>query len=87
MRAFCVDASNEQAYPIRPPSILLRVGLRAVRDAGRDLSEGDSAVVRQARGQRLLLHEVGENTGVRGETSEGYAIVRVDFDNLLLVRG
>ena len=85
MRALCVDAGNEQAHAVGSPAVLLRVGLGTVCDAGGDLGEGDGAVVGEAGCEGLLLHEVGEDTGVGGETGEGEAIVRVDGDDLLLV--
>jgi len=35
----------------------------------------------------LLLHVVGEDAGVGGETGEGEAVVGVEGDDLFLVRG
>jgi hypothetical protein len=35
----------------------------------------------------LLLHEVGEDAGIGGETGEGKTIVGVDWYDLLLIRG
>jgi len=35
----------------------------------------------------LLLHEVGKDTGIRGETGECDAVVAVDWYYLFLVRG
>ena len=85
MRALCVNAGNEQAHAVGSPAVLLRVGLGTVCDAGGDLGEGDGAVVGEAGCEGLLLHEVGENAGVGGETGEGDTKVGIYRDDLLLV--
>jgi hypothetical protein len=38
-------------------------------------------------GEALLLHEVGEDAGVRGQAGDGNADVLVDGEELLLVGG
>ena len=58
-----------------------------LRSGEKQLLERDGAAVGQARGERLLLHEVGEDTGVGGQAGEGEAQVLVDGDDLLLVGG
>ena len=85
MWALGVHAGNQQADAVRPPPILLGVGLRAVGDAGGDFGEGDRAVVGQAGGEGRLLREVGEDAGVGGEAGERDAEVRVYRDDFLLV--
>ena len=85
MRASGVDTGDQEAYTVGSAAVLLSVCLGAVCDAGSDVGEEDGAVVCQARGERLLAHEVGEDAGVRCETSEGDAIVGVDGNDLLLV--
>lgn len=37
--------------------------------------------------EALLLHEVGEDAGVRGQAGDGDADVRVDGEEFLLVGG
>lgn len=66
---------------------MLRVGLRAVADAVGDVGEQDGAGVGQARGERLLFHEVGEDAGVARQPRERDAVVRVDGDDFALVGG
>jgi len=82
-----VDARNQEADAVGSLAVVLRVGLRTVADGGHEALERDGAAVRQARGQRLLLHEVGEDAGVGGEAGEREAEVLVDGDDFLLVGG
>lgn len=86
MRSLCIDTGDQQSHTIWSSSVLLGVDLRPVGDAAGDLGEGNRAVVGQARGERLLLHEVGQDAGVGGETGEGDTEVGVYRDDLLLVR-
>lgn len=85
MWALRVDTSNEQSYAIWSPSVLLSVGLRAVCNAGGDFRERDGAVVGEAGGERLLLHEVGQYARIGGKTGESNTVVRINWDDLLLV--
>ena len=85
MGTSCVDAGDQQAHAVGSAAVLLGVGLGAVGDARGDVGEQDGAVVCEARGEGLLAHEVGEDTGVGGEAGEGDAVVGVDGDDLLLV--
>lgn len=85
MRTLCIDTGNEQADTVRPLSVLLCVCLCAVCDARNDLGQRNGAVVGEAGGERLLLHEVGEDAGIGGETGKGDTEVRVDGNDLLLV--
>jgi len=87
MRARLIDASNQEADAVGSFAVVLGVGLRAVADGGNEALERDGAAVRQARGQRLLLHEVGEDAGVGCEAGEREAEVLVDSDDFLLVGG
>lgn len=57
----------------------------SVGDTRGDLGQGNGAVVRQAGCERLLLHEVGENAGIGGETSKGDTEMGIYGDDLLLV--
>lgn len=83
--ALCVDAGDEQAYAVRALAVVLGVCLGAVAYPRGDFGEQDGAIVGQARGEGLLLHEVGEDASVGGETGEGDAIVAVDWYHFLLV--
>lgn len=87
MRAGGVGARDEQADAVGAAPVGLRVCLRARGDLIDDAGERDGAREREARGERLLLHVVAEHARVRGETGEREAVVRVDGDDLLLVRG
>ena len=87
MRTLGVDARDQQPDAVGPLAVLLCVELRAVGDARGDVGEEDGAVVGQARGEGLLLHEVGEDAGVGGEARERKTIVGVDGDDFLLVGG
>ena len=85
MGSSCVDTGNQQTHAVGSAAVLLGVGLGAVGDARGDVGEKNGAVVCEARGEGLLAHEVGEDTGIGGETGEGDAVVGVDGDDLLLV--
>ena len=87
MRTRLVNACNEEAYSVRAFAVVLGVGLGAVADGRDEAFERDGTAVGQARGEGLLLHEVGEDAGVGGEAGEGEAQVLVDGDDFLLVRG
>ena len=87
MRASGVHTRDQEAYTVGPLAVVLGVGLGAVADAGGDVGEEDGAAVGQARGEGLLLHEVGEDAGVGGEAGEGDAVVGVDGDDFALVGG
>ena len=82
-----VDARDQEPDAVGPLAVVLRVGLRAVADGGDEAFEGDGAAVGQARGERLLFHEVGEDPGVGCEAGEGETKVLVDGDDFLLVGG
>lgn len=87
MWTLCIDSGNQQTDTVRALAIRLCVRLSAVADARGDFGKEDGAVVCEARGQRLLLHEVGEHSSIRGETGKGNAIMCVDWDDLALVGG
>jgi hypothetical protein len=61
--------------------------LRTVADAGGDVGEQDGTGVGEARGEGLLLHEVGEDAGIAGEAGQRDAVVGVDGDDFALVGG
>ena len=85
MGAGFIHSRNEQTNTIWPLSVLLRVCLGAVGDLVDDAVDGEGAAVGHTGAETLLLHVVGENAGVRCETGDSDAHVRVDFDNLLLI--
>lgn len=85
MRALCIDTCDQQPNTVGPLSIMLSVGLSAIANTGCDFGEKDGAVVGEARGERLLFHEVGEHAGVGCEASKAETIVGVDADDLALV--
>lgn len=87
MRTCLIDTSDEEADTIRALAVVLGVCLGALADGGDDALEGDGAAVGEARGEGLLLHEVGEDASVGGQASEGDAEVFVDGDDFLLVGG
>lgn len=87
MRPFGVDAGDQEADAVGPVAVVLGVCLGAVADARGDLADGDGARVGETVGEGLLLHAVGEDTGVGGEAREGDAQVRVYGDDLFLVGG
>jgi hypothetical protein len=66
---------------------MLSVCLCAVTNRRDEAFEGDSAAVGEAGGERLLLHEVGEDSGIGCQSGEGEAEVLVDGNNFLLVGG
>jgi hypothetical protein len=66
---------------------VLGIGLSSVTNRGDKAFERDGAAVGEAGGERLLLHEVGENTGIGGETGKGKTKMLVDSNNLFLVGG
>ena len=71
MRTRLVDACYEETDAVGPLAVVLRVGLGAVADGGYEAFERDGAAVGEAGAEGLLLHEVGEDAGVGGETGEG----------------
>jgi len=87
VRAGGVGAGDQEPDTVGAPAVVLRVGLRARPDLRHDVGEGDGAGEGQARGEGLLLHVVGEDAGVGGETGEGEAVVSVEGDDLFLVGG
>ena len=87
MRTLCVAPCDQQSYAVGTLAVVLCVGLRAIADSSGDFGEWDGAVVGEARGKGLLFHEVGEDASVGGEAGEGEAVVCVDWDDFLLVRG
>ena len=66
---------------------MLGVRLRAVTDGRDEAFEGDGTAVGQARGEGLLLHEVGKDTGVGCQAGERETEVLIDGDDFLLVGG
>lgn len=80
-----INTRDQETHTIRSLAVVLCVSLCAVADARCDFGEEDGPVVGEARGERLLFHEVGEHTGVGGETGQTQAIVSVDWDDLALV--
>ena len=70
MRTCIVDSRNQQANAVRPLAIMLCVGLCAVTDLVNNTVKRDRATVGHFRGQGLLFHEVGENTGIGGEAGD-----------------
>lgn len=87
MWARLVHARNQESDAIRPLSVVLGVGLRAVADGGYEALERDGAAVGQAGGERLLLHEVGKDAGVGRQAGQGETEVLIDGDYFLLVGG
>ena len=85
MRTSLVDTRNQQTDTVGALSVVLRVDLGFIGDSVDDACDGDRTVVEQARGHGLLSHEVGEDTGVGGETGKRYTEVSVDANDLLLV--
>lgn len=61
--------------------------MRTVGDLVDDAFEGNGAAVGHLRGEGLLLHEVGEDAGVRGKAGEGEPEVRVKLDDFFLIGG
>ena len=87
MRACRIGAGDQETNTVRAAPVVLRVGLCARPDLRHDVGEGNGAGEGEARGEGLLLHVIGEDAGVGGETGEGEAVVRVEGDDLFLVRG
>ena len=87
MRTSFVDAGDKETHTVGPLAVVLGVGLCAVADTGDEAFEGDGAAVGEAGGERLLLHEVGEDAGVGGEACQRETEVLVDGDDFLLVGG
>jgi len=87
MRTCRVDARDQQADAVGSLAVMLGVCLRAIADAMGDFGQGDGAAVGEAGGERLLLHEVGEDASVGSEACESDAVMVVDGNDLLLVRG
>ncbi len=59
-----VNACYQQSNAIRTLAVVLRVGLCTVADGGDEAFERNGTAVGEAAGERLLLHEVGEDSGV-----------------------
>jgi len=87
MRACGVGAGDQETHAVGASPVVLRVGLGTGADLRHDVGEGDRASESEAGGEGLLLHVVGEDAGVGGETGEGEAVVRVERDDLFLVGG
>jgi hypothetical protein len=87
MRTCVVDPSYQQSYAIRPLPVVLSVGLSTVTYLIDNAFHRHGAPVCHFRGEALLFHEVGENAGVRRKPGNSDTHVRVDRDDLLLVRG
>ncbi len=87
MWASLIDTCYQQSHAVGPLTVVLGVGLCAVANGGDEALKGDGATISEAGGEGLLFHEVGEDAGVGGETSEGEAEVFVNGDDFLLVGG
>ena len=86
MRTRFINTGNKQSHTIRPLSVLLSVELGTVTDLRDDAVHGDGTTVGHSGTEGLLLHEVGEHTGVRRQTGDSHAHMRVDFNDLSLIR-
>lgn len=80
-----IDTRDEEAYAVRTSAVVLRVSLCARGDLADDAIERDRACESETGRKGLLLHVVGEDTGIGGEAGKRDAIVRVDGNDLLLV--
>lgn len=80
-----VDAGDEEADAVGSLAVALGVGLGLLPNHVDEGADGHGAAVGEAVAETLLLHEVGEDAGVRGEAGDGDAGVFVDGEELLLV--
>lgn len=87
VRAMVVDAGDQKTDTVGSLAVVLRVDLRLGSNHVDEGPHGHVAAVREAVAEALLLHEVGEDARVRGETGDGDADMFVDGKELLLVRG
>lgn len=85
--AALVDARHQESDAVGPLAQMLGVLLGLLAEEVDEVAEGHVAAVGQAVAEALLLHEVGEDAGVRGEAGDGDADVLVDGEEFLLVRG
>lgn len=87
MWASLVDSTNQESNTVWSLSVVLCVRLGPVTDHSDNALKGDGAAVSHLGGERLLLHEIEEDTGVGCKASDGYAYVVVDTDEFLLIGG
>ena len=75
MRSKLVYASHQEPYAVWPLAVVLCIRLRAVANHVDYSFDWDWSAVCHLRGERLLLHEVGQHSGVGGQTGESQAKV------------
>lgn len=81
-----VYTRHQQSHAIRTFPQHLSGRLRAIANLSDDPFDGDGAAISHFRGERLAFHQVGEYASVGGEACKGKTQVRIDADDLFLVR-
>jgi len=95
-----ITTNDQESNTIRPPSVLLRVVLRSVRNTLNGTPDRDRSTVQHLGLHCLLPHKVAngqlvilprasslpKNTSIRSKTSNGDTDVVIDTDELLLIR-
>jgi hypothetical protein len=85
MGSTLVDSGNQQSHAVWPLAVDLGVDLSLLTNHIDERAEGHGAAVGQAVAETLLLHEVGQDTGIGCETGNGDTGMFVDGKELLLV--